>query len=67
MYFYPYKHSTIRSDPLEYILVISDLVIKPVTETKFLGITIDDQLSWKETIDNLNKKLKNTCVPRCTK
>ena len=61
IYFSPFKHNTIKSDPLEYMLVIDGLVIKPVTETKFLGITIDDKLSWNIQIDTLNTKLKSTC------
>ena len=33
-------------------------IIKRVKETKFLGVTIDDKLSWQPHIKNLNSKLK---------
>ena len=36
------------------ILAIEGTIIKQGIETKFLGVTIDDKLSWK-------KKLKSLC------
>ena len=40
------------------ILAIGGKIIKQVTETKFLRVTIDDKLSCKPHIEILNKKLK---------
>ena len=40
------------------ILTLNNIVIKKVAETKFLGVIIDDQLSWKAHIQSLNSKLK---------
>ena len=39
-------------------LVLGHYVIKQVTETKFLGVYIDENLSWKPHIKYLNSKLK---------
>ena len=30
--------------------------LKQVTSKKVLGVTIDDQLSWEEQVDNISKK-----------
>ena len=63
MYFSPNK-SEMRNegaDEDDTILAIEGTIIKQVTETKFLGITIDDKLSWKPHIEILNKKLKSLC------
>ena len=40
------------------ILVLGQTTIKRVNETKFLGVTIDDKLSWQPHIKQLNSKLK---------
>ena len=40
-------------------LNITGVKIPEVTQTKFLGVTIDNQLSWIPHIDNLHKKLKS--------
>ena len=45
----------------EFYVTIDDKVIKRVTETKFLGVTIDDQLNWQPHIEQLNRKLKSCC------
>ena len=45
----------------ELYVAIDNKVIKQVTETKFLGVTIDNQLSWKPHIDILNRKLNSCC------
>ena len=49
------------ADEDDTILAIERTIIKQVTETKFLGVTIDDKLSWKPHIEILNKKLKSLC------
>ena len=49
------------ADEDDTILAIEGTIIKQVTETKFLGLTIDDKLSWKPHIEILNKKLKSLC------
>ena len=41
----------------EFDVKIGDEIIKQVSETKFLGITIDNKLSWDTHINNLSKKL----------
>ena len=48
-------HST-ADDSLN--LVLGRNIIKKVTETKFLGVYIDDKLSWQPHIKYLNSKLK---------
>ena len=39
-------------------LVLGNNTIKQVTETKFLGVNIDEKLSWQPHIKYLNSKLK---------
>ena len=41
----------------EFDVKIGDEIIKQVSETKFLGITIDNKLSWDTHINKLSKKL----------
>ena len=36
---------------------IDDKMINQVSETKFLGIYIDENLSWKSHIQNISKQL----------
>ena len=63
MYFSPNKRE-MRNDGAnedDTILTIEGTIIKQVTATKFLGVTIDDKLSWKPHIENINKKLKSLC------
>ena len=40
----------------EFDVKIGDEIIKQVSETKFLGITIDNKLSWDTHINKLSKK-----------
>ena len=40
-----------------YSLKINDIIIKQVSETKFLGVTIDENLNWNSHIKQLSKKL----------
>ena len=39
-------------------LLLGQNVIKCVSETKFLGVIIDDSLNWEPHLTNLNSKLK---------
>ena len=61
------------SDTADYHLEIDDIPIRRVTSTRFLGVIIDDKLSWKDHIEYLCKKLKcqvgilnriKDCVPK---
>ena len=65
MYFSPNKREMRNegADEDDTILAIEGTIIKQVTETKFLGVTIDDKLSWKPHIEILNKKLKRFKTP----
>ena len=38
---------------LDLKLEISDCVIKPVKETMFLGVILDENLTWKQYIANV--------------
>ena len=42
----------------ENILTLNNIVIKRVSEAKFLGVIIDDQLKWDAHVRALNSKLK---------
>ena len=44
-------------DNAEHTLYIKGTKIKQVPETKFLGVTIDENLNWNAHINNLAKKL----------
>ena len=47
----------------EEILKINETPIPEVSSTKFLGVTIDNRLSWIPHINDLHKKLKSaTCM-----
>ena len=41
----------------EFDVKIGDEIVKQVSETKFLGITVDNKLSWDTQINKLSKKL----------
>ena len=43
------------------MLMLNGIKINQVTEAKFLGVTIDDKLSWAPHIKNLNTKLRSCC------
>ena len=49
-----YRENTVTA---EFDVKIEDEIIKQVSETKFLGITIDNKLSWDTHINKLSKKL----------
>ena len=40
-----------------YVLHINDVALKQMQSTRFLGIIIDDKLSWQQHIDYLENKL----------
>ena len=49
------KHT---EEPLpHHQLVINDTIIKQVSHTKFLGVIIDENLSWDNHITDLKRKL----------
>jgi hypothetical protein len=52
------KKSTIST---ETILACNNNVITEVSHIKFLGLTIDDTLSWNLHIDNVMKRLTSVC------
>ena len=48
---------------VEFDVKIGDEIIKQVSETKFLGITIDNNLLWDTHINKLSKKMScATCI-----
>ena len=59
MYFDPSNNTTL--DNIEvYDISINGKPIKQVSETKFLGIIVDDKLSWDPHIKNLRRKLSTS-------
>ena len=63
MYFSPSKRDNgeLNADIDSQNLSINNKIIKRVSQTKFLGVIIDDKLSWKPHILSLNKKLSSAC------
>ena len=57
-----YMHFSPNNKPCtadnDYVLNLNNTPIKLVTETRFLGVTIDSKLSWIPHIKQLTKKLK---------
>ena len=49
----------------DYQLKINDYPIKKVTSTKFLGVTIDENLSWEEHIKALKRSLNHATSTLC--
>ena len=45
-------------------LTLKNTAIKQVTETKFLGVLIDQHLSWKPHIDFVSEKISKSVVLR---
>ena len=57
---YMHFKPNMKNDATDYsdlTLVLGHIPIKPVSETKFLGVIIDDKLSWLPHIKYLNTKL----------
>ena len=48
-----------------YKIKINGTVIKQVTEIKFLGVILDEQLSWEPHIESLCKRLKSNIGVLC--
>ena len=62
MYFSPSKRFSKELDEQGSLnLSINCKIIKRVSQTKFLGVIIDDKLSWQPHILSLNKKLNSIC------
>ena len=63
MYFSPLKrpNKDTDSDLDSFTLSINSRLINQVHETKFLGVIIDDKLSWKPHVQSLNRKLRSAC------
>ena len=59
MYFTPNKKQV--PDPEGRTLEIDGIPLKPESKTKFLGVTIDNKLSWIPHIENIAKKLQSAC------
>jgi hypothetical protein len=60
MHFNPQTKPTDRQtdQDQQHVLTINGTDIKQVEEARFLGVTIDNKLSWTSHIKQLNKKLK---------
>ena len=61
MYFNKRSQQNVTHNLDDFMLMINRTLIKQVSETKFLGVTIDDKLSWAPHIKNLNTKLRSCC------
>ena len=53
------QNSSEFSSEIDYTLQINGTIIPEVQETKFLGVIIDNKLSWIPHINKLHKKLKS--------
>ena len=58
IHFDPRKRANSTINDSEILLQIDGVPIKQVTSTRFLGIIIDEKLSWKDHIEYLTNKLK---------
>ena len=56
-----YDHNNIDNDEHEVKIIINNCEVSEVESTKFLGVTIDNKLSWLPHIEILHKKLKSAC------
>ena len=62
MYFPPTRKDRETDDSEEEdVLLLNGVVIKRVTEVKFLGVIIDDKLCWLPHTKSLNTKLRSCC------
>lgn len=55
------KRNNNNNPQLPTPIVIDNVPISNVDQTKFLGITIDSELSWNHHINNLVNKLSSSC------
>ena len=46
--------STPESTP--YIIQVGDMMVKRVTKVKYLGLVVDENLSWDEHVEYILKK-----------
>ena len=56
MIFCPRQHKYSQSIPL----VLNGVNLNPVTNTKFLGVIIDENLTWKKHVSEISTKLSRT-------
>ena len=54
--------STKTFDLSTYTLIIDNVILTQTTSCKFLGMTIDESLSWNKHILNINSKLSRALV-----
>ena len=54
-------HSSVNKDLESLNLAIDGSILRHVKTAKFLGVLMDDELSWKPHIKALNCKLKSAC------
>ena len=45
-----------------YIIQVSDMMIKRVTKVKYLGLVVDENLSWDEHVEYIQKRSVVTLV-----
>ena len=58
---YLVQYLTKKQKEIKLQMVTSNSLITNINSTKFLGLTIDSTLSWKEHITELTSKLNKTC------
>ena len=52
------NHKTSRiSNNVKKDIILDNIALERVDKTKFLGVTIDDNLTWKTHIDNISKNI----------
>ena len=49
----------------KFELKIDNVIVKPVTETKFLGVILDNELKWTSNIKSILLKMKRNFVLMC--
>ena len=52
---------TKKQAEIQQQIVISNTLIKNISSTRFLGLIIDNTLSWKDHITEIIPKLNKTC------
>ena len=66
MHFRPHlnqdERQTCARSRIEKSLKVNNLTLKQVTSVKFLGVIIDDQLTWEPHIEHLKTKLNSSIV-----
>ena len=59
MYFDPGK--TVKDPDYDYNLTLGRLTVNRVSSCRFLGVFLDDKLSWQPHLDYLKNKLSSQC------